>query len=181
MPDDLPPLDDSPPPADEQSETERRMRRALGLRSDAAADKTGGGPAKASAAGPRRQVTTEAANRMVEARAALAAERLAREQAEAALSHAEEALRDAEARRVHAELARDEAVAALASERSARDVAEQMLRQANVSAQPVAPAETPRRRGRPPNSARPPAVATSNDAPVKWWIPGWKARLPGTG
>jgi hypothetical protein len=188
MPDELRPLDDNQPAIEEQSDAEQRMRRALGLGSGGLGSGESGGkapgtPAKAPVFVPRRSVNPEAANRVVEAQAALAAERLAREQAEAALRHAEDALRHAETRRVQAELARDEAVAALAGERSARTAAEQtLLERASVSAQPqVMSAETPRRRGRPPKSAQPSALATSDDAPVEWWIPGWKTRLPRAG
>ena len=166
----------------DQSEDEQRMRRALGL----GALRTGGGSAGRSSTAPvvvhrngRGSGGEAPVNRIAEAQTALARERLAREQAEAALRAAELALKESETRRGHAELTRDEAVAALAVEREARQAAEEqlgLLAEAPTPESAAEPALLPRRRGRPPKSAKP-ATEPSDNSPVEWWVPGWKSRL----
>jgi hypothetical protein len=167
-------------PDPEQAEDEQRMRRALGLGGPRTATGTGASRSSGSPVVVHRngRSTEPPVNRIAEAQAALAAERLAREQAEAALRNAEAALKESETRRGHAELTRDEAVAALAEERAARQAAEERLRELTEPPPPAEPAQAPRRRGRPPKVPRQ-EVPETNEAPVEWWVPGWKTRLSG--
>ena len=174
----------------ERLDAEVRMRRALGL--DAQPRLPSARPAGQPVGAHRAsRVAEPRTNRVAEAENALAAERTARGHAEAQLRAVEQSLREVTTRLGHAELARDEALAALASERSAREAAEAQL--LTVDAAPAAaPAaeEAPRkRRGRPPGSSslksagsKPPQPRhDGGDAPVEWWVPGWKARFGSTG
>lgn len=175
MPSELRPVTGrQPAPDTDQPDAEIRMRRALGLEPSVkeAVVRRSGSPAIARR--DNRNFEPQV-NRGAEAEASLAAERLAREQAETMLRKAEAALHETETRRGHAELARDEALAALASERSAREAAEEQLRRL-TSASVSEPAATPRKRGRPVGSRVSKPVFTS-DAPVEWWVPGWKTRF----
>ena len=152
------------------------MRRALGLGASrpAAAGRMSGSPVVVHRNGRGGEPPV---NRIAEAQTALAAERLAREHAEAALRVAETALREAETRRGHAELTRDEAVDALAAERQARETAEEQLAQLSAPLR-AEPTLARRPRGRPRKNPVP-VMSEVEDSPVEWWVPGWKAKLPG--
>ena len=165
-------------PDADQHAVEISMRRALGLGSSI------NGTATRRPVSPvitHRGSRTFAApgNRGATAQASVAPERLGLEHTEAMLRTADAALFEAETRRGHAELERDEALAALVSERAARAAVEEQLRRL-TAASPSPPAASTRKPGRPAGSSAS-NKPTAGDAPVRWWVPGWKARFEGRG
>lgn len=148
----------------------------------------------------RATTASPGSNRLAALSADLGMERAGRERAERGLAHAQAVLRDLQTKLAHAELARSEAVeqarvlqeriaalrvaqreqheraqVELLTERRARQAAEAALQAAR------APADAPRKRGRPPKSATlAPRVAVAKKPaaprparepkPVRWWI-----------
>ena len=116
--------------------------------------------------------------------AKLLAERQARADAERALAEAQVTVRSLQAKLAHAELAHAEARAA---ERRAREAAETALQQVLATREPAERyprAATPAREIDAPTTE--PASAKAKTAkparepqPVKWWVPGYKAKAKG--
>lgn len=174
----------------DQPQPEARMREALGLRSDGTRvtpvahrpDRQpdfGSGPARRHRFVQEGEIPVEVATLRDHAPrgptprhrvddAALAAEKLAREQAERAFSELSERLREVQTKLGHAELARDEAMAMA----TARLHEIEVLR-AQASEPPPAPA---RRVAKPRVKAEPGVVRPRGrpkaPKPVKWWIKG---------
>ncbi len=121
-------------------------------------------PFRGDANANHRQDSTAAATQEAQA---------ARERAERSLAAAQGTIRDLQTKLAHASLARDEAEAAM------QRLQDEVRTLRTAAAAPVAALPEPqvRRRGRPPKSAKPPAVPPENTAkPVKWWVRGWRER-----
>jgi hypothetical protein len=129
----------------------------------------------------------------------LRTEQQARDQAERALSEAQATIRDLQTKFGHESLAKDEALAALDSTKTEYDVTQKALsavraelanmRKTRQTARGV-PAESiatdrgppPRERGRKPaiaaeKGARKAKPVETEQAPIEWWIKGWRERL----
>ena len=124
--------------------------------------------------------------------AKLRAEQQARADAERSLAEAQATMRSLQAKLAHAELAHAEA---LAAERRAREAAEAALQQAIAAREPagrrareVTPAPVPdvpatgpvAAEAKAAKPARKPAAKPAREPePVKWWLPGYKAKARG--
>ncbi len=100
----------------------------------------------------------------------LQAERAAREQAETALKQANAALQALQTKVAHAEMAHAEALTALGRTHEAR-ITE--LEAALDAAAAAKAAPEPRRS----KAALPQTAPDGEDAPVEWWVPGWREGL----
>ena len=121
--------------------------------------RTGGGPGST----PRHRIDENA----------LAAERLAREQAERAFTELSERHRELQTKLGHAELARDEALALAARRQSQIDLLLAQPPPAPViirAAPPPAPAAEPKMRKTKGAAAPRPRGRVKAPKPVKWWI-----------
>jgi hypothetical protein len=160
----------------ESSETESRMRRALGLDATGSAIGRTRHPVTVEHRGTR-QLRDAPVNRLALAEDALARERQAREKAERLVQEMKAALIAAETRYRHAELDLEEARTALAAERSSREAAAQQLGKARTKVSISAPAPVAeRRRGRPRRASVSPA-SQDEAQPVEWWSPGWRTQF----
>jgi hypothetical protein len=175
----------------DQPQPEARMREALGLRTDGTRVTASPGhrPDRIIDHGgnPRRHRFVQEGEVPVEVMSlpgrgpaaprhridetALAAERLARDQAERAFHDATERLREVQTKLGHAELARDEAIALAAARAEQLEALRQRLSAAEAQlAQQAQQREAPVRKAAPKPAEARPRGRQKAPQPVKWWI-----------